>query len=155
MLSPTQIQEHTTYTHTRYSHIWNMYMGALELGLLPNPASIPANKLIPPSLDCHYTKTQYLGRFHAREWKVEINLAYYVVMQDKEQLDDTIAHELAHSLQWKLCPQFKDWHGKEFRQIMAAIGYKGRATVSTPYRTKDKVAAVAKAAKDIQLLSLL
>lgn len=161
-ITPELIASYENHTKTRYYAIWQHYMGAYELGLLPTNSATSSQILVAPQPTIVYSKLRYLGRYAAPRLhpklipaQLYINLAYHIIMQDNESLDNTIAHELAHHLQWKLCPQFKHWHGPEFRQIMRAIGQDPSATIEVPYGIYEKLPAVEQKVQELQWLTLL
>lgn len=81
--------------------------------------------------------------------KVVFNVAYVMALSTPEQFDETIAHELAHIVQYRIYPRAKQAHGTEFRDIMAWLGYSG-----CTYHSYDssRAKAVAKENKGIDLL---
>lgn len=64
------------------------------------------------------------GRYYPHTRMIEINTAYFDGI-DCENLDITIAHELAHHITAVLYPKASQWHGVEFRAVMQSIGYRG------------------------------
>jgi len=66
----------------------------------------------------------YRPKWNGRPAAIMINIAYYDGGSTKD-LETTIAHELAHHIAHCIWPQCKQWHGPEFRSVMAAIGYDG------------------------------
>lgn len=56
--------------------------------------------------------------------KVKYNLAYFCTVEDKQELEQIVAHELAHIVQYRCFPRAKQAHGTEFRTILALAGYK-------------------------------
>lgn len=129
-----------------FHHTWQMYMGAMELGLLPNPFKLLPQGIKKPQIVCICKGVNYAGRYFTRGNLVQINTAYYDGVNDKN-LKQTIAHEIAHHLQWVLVPGFKQWHGPEFRQIMEAIGFEAntyhdmspRIAASRAAKSKDEL----------------
>jgi hypothetical protein len=131
---------------TIFHSTWKQYMGAIELGLISNPFGLLPQGIKKPQLICICKGVNYAGRYYPTGNIVQINTAYYDGVSDKN-LKTTIAHEIAHHLQWVLFPHFKQWHGVEFRQIMQAIGYDGdtyhdmspRVAASRAAKSKDEL----------------
>lgn len=57
---------------------------------------------------------------------VEYNLAYFLSHSKDNDLEELIAHELAHIIQFRIYPSAKQNHGPEFKYIMNCIGFSGR-----------------------------
>jgi len=57
---------------------------------------------------------------------VEFNVPYFLSHTNQEELEELIAHELAHIIQYRIYPKAKQAHGPEFRYIMNCIGLAGR-----------------------------
>ena len=111
-------------TERHFHSIWNMYIEAIDMGLIYSPFGALQKGMKKPELVCICKGVQYAGRYFTAGNIMQINTAYYDGINDI-QLQQTIAHELAHHIQWMLFPQFKQWHGPEFRHIMQGIGYSG------------------------------
>jgi len=92
-----------------------------------------------PAFRCVSKANRYAGMYYHRGI-VEINLAFDF---PAGQLEETIAHEIAHHITRKLYPNAAQAHGPEFRYVMSQIGYKGDT-----YHTMDVSAAKQKAKDD-------
>lgn len=79
-----------------------------------------------PAIDYICKPVRYSGMCYYGQYRIEYNLAYVMGLKDISQYDETIAHELAHILVYKVYPRYKQAHGVEFRGIMQAIGFSGR-----------------------------
>jgi predicted SprT family Zn-dependent metalloprotease len=107
-----------------FHSIWQQYMDAIDSKLIINSLGVLQKGIKKPELVCICKGVNYAGRYFPSGNIMQINTAYYDGINDID-LQQTIAHELAHHLQWMLFPQFKQWHGPEFRHIMQGIGYSG------------------------------
>lgn len=81
--------------------------------------------------------------------KIVFNIAYIMALDRPELFDETIAHELAHIVQYRLYPKAKQAHGVEFRDIMLWLGYSGNTYHDY---NSSKAKNIAKANKGIDLL---
>lgn len=94
---------------------------------------------VPP---IHYINkpTNYAGLAYYNG-KVEYNLAYFVSSDDIQELEETIAHELCHIVQFRVAKHAKQAHGPEFRAYMRSIGFIG----TTHHRMSARKAKTASA----------
>lgn len=77
--------------------------------------------------------------------KVKYNLAYFCTVEDRAELEQIVAHELAHIVQYRCFPRAAQAHGTEFRMILSLAGYK----TDTYHRLDVRAAkAATKALKD-------
>jgi predicted metal-dependent hydrolase len=70
-------------------------------------------------------KSNRVAGFAYYSGKVEFNLAYACTLEKLTDFDQTVAHELAHIIQYRLYPKALQAHGIEFRGILARLGYRG------------------------------
>ena len=119
-----------------FHSIWQQYMDAIDSKLIINSFGVLQKGIKKPELVCICKGVNYAGRYFPSGNIMQINTAYYDGINDID-LQQTIAHELAHHIQWMLFPQFKQWHGPEFRHIMQGIGYSG----DTYHDMNPKIAA--------------
>lgn len=79
---------------------------------------------IPP---IHYVhKANGTAGFAYFSGKVEFNINYFTTHNNIKELEEIIAHELCHILQYRIAPQAKQGHGPEFRKYMNSLGFSGR-----------------------------
>jgi predicted SprT family Zn-dependent metalloprotease len=95
-----------------------------------------------PEIEFTTRKSNYAGKAYLFSQKVEFNLRY----AEEPSFMDTVAHELAHIIQFRLFPRAKQAHGPEFRAILDSIGSDSstyhRYNVTTAKSKKlDKIAA--------------
>lgn len=96
-----------------------------------------------PVIECTAKKTAVAGRAFSRTQHVWYNLAFACTLDNIEQFDNTIAHELAHIVQMRCYPKCKQWHGSEFRSIMFVLGYDGKTYHSYNTRkAKESVVSI-------------
>lgn len=94
----------------------------------------------PPRVTTVIKDTRVAGyAFYNLDKGVEYNLAYCMSHKDMCSFDRTIAHELAHVIQFRLYPNAKQAHGTEFRMILDIMGFDS----STCNRYSRKAASVA------------
>jgi SprT-like family len=127
-----------------FNSSWKQYMGALELGLLHNPLKLPESRIIKPALAFICKGIGDAGVYTAARSQqvVTVNTAYLPdsgILTPENQV--TVAHELAHHLTYVLMPQFKQWHGPEFKHIMQSIGYSGDTYHCMSVSSAKRVAA--------------
>ena len=84
--------------------------------------------------------------------KVSFNLTYICSHESKFEHINTIAHELAHIVQYRLYPRAKQGHGPEFKQIMILAGY---CADTYHHMSKAKAKLAEKKIKDESILLLL
>lgn len=112
---------------------WNQYMGALEMGIIHTPFPMVPAHIKKPTLLIEPRPVQYAGKYTTQDRTVYINSAYFPFIDsiesiesiDQSNCEQTVSHEIAHHLTLMIFPHFKQWHGPQFRHIMAGIGYRG------------------------------
>jgi len=112
--------------------------------------TIEQKKISKPILRCTNRGTRTAGLYYRNQELVEIEISYIpdaCITAGKliDDVEETIAHEIAHHITRKLYPLAKQAHGPEFRSVMQAIGYDG-----STYHTMNPKAAKRRAiaAKD-------
>lgn len=119
--------------------IWKEYQAVYNCGTVP-----VTEFLIKP--------VGYSGKAYYRLQKVEYNLAYFCTHQNLAELEQTIAHELAHIVQFRCFPCAAQAHGTEFRMILSLAGYK--TDTYHQYDVKAAKAAVKELRDQIVLFDL-
>jgi hypothetical protein len=80
-----------------------------------------------PAVSCVLEGSGVAGRaYHATATKperIEYNLLYVCTLPHPRLFLDTIAHEIAHIIQFRCYPEAPIAHGRHFRAIMEAMGY--------------------------------
>lgn len=84
--------------------------------------------------------------------KVLFNLSYFCTHEDALELEETVAHELAHIVQYRCINQAKQAHGPEFKLLMQLAGYKG--TTYHKFSPQKAKASIKRLQEEIILLSL-
>lgn len=74
-----------------------------------------------PSIAFELTKSKRAGYIQRRNGAITFNMAF-ILSIGIEDYKQTIAHELAHAVQFRCFPEAKQAHGKEFRSILQSIG---------------------------------
>ena len=90
--------------------IWKEYQAVYNCG------TVPLTEFLIKAVN-------YSGRAYRYALKVEYNLAYFCTHPNLAELEQTIAHELAHIVQFKCFPNASQAHGPEFRMILSLAGY--------------------------------
>ena len=121
-------------------------------------AMITAKSLAMPTLIVVSKGVRYAGRFIVSQKygfrpTIIMNSAY-ITNDDITNLEETIAHELAHHIQWHLFPKAKQWHGVKFRFIMGAIGYDGNTYHYMSVRKAKETAIADRKSMDDSLFPL-
>jgi len=107
----------------------------------------------PPKIVCSSEATKYAGVAYFNLTKgIKYNLAFICSMENHTEFDRTIAHELAHVIQFRLYPRAKQAHGPEFRAIMLVLGYNGSTYHSY---SVSKAKSIAKSLQQDDLLKEL
>lgn len=78
-----------------------------------------------PPINMVWKKSGTAG-FAYYKGKIEFNVPYFLSNTNQSELEELIAHELAHIIQFRIYPKAKQGHGPEFRYIMNCIGFSGR-----------------------------
>jgi predicted SprT family Zn-dependent metalloprotease len=114
------ISETETYVLRRVPELWGQFRTVwLEL-----PASAPHVELVVKDV-------RSIGfAYYNYDKGIRFNLAYVASLNNIVDFDTVIAHELAHIVQYRIYPQAKQAHGKEFRLIMSLMGYAGARYIS-------------------------
>lgn len=126
------------FTQETASKVWKQYKQAFNCGELP-----------PIEFTERATRTAGFAYYSG---KVSFNLTYLCSHPNQAELEDLIAHELAHIVQYRVYPRVKQAHGPEFRLIMQLIGYSGRTYHAM---SKERAKQAEKQIKDETLLLLL
>ena len=130
-LNANQAQKHIIET---YSKAWAEYQEVFNCGSLPTLSIISS-------------KSGRAGTAYYFSHKVEININYAMI--DPQAIIQTIYHELAHIIQFRLFPNAKQAHGREFRMILGMM----RESTAT-YHRMDVVAAKKQKVLLIDLISI-
>ena len=123
--------------------VWSHYCGAKDLGLLTLGNTASAWSI--PKCRTVFSASNIAGCAYRHVNRIEINAAFFLedTIVTYSNLEETIAHEIAHVIQFKHWPSAKQAHGPEFRSIMASIGYTGntyhRMNVSVAKQAARKV----------------
>ena len=107
-----------------------------------------------PPIKTAFETSRYAGYAYKYQPMVFINLSYYTEISSHTDLRETIAHELAHVITWKLFPRASQNHGPEFRYVMGAIGYDEATYHRADVRAAKKVARAAKVDKFANMIDL-
>ena len=111
--NPTTINQDILAITQQY---WNKYVE-----YMPEGSEIGT---IPP-VTFAWKKSRVAG-FAYYSGKVEFNVPYFLSHPNQADLEEIIAHELAHIIQYRIYPHSRQAHGPEFRYIMNCIGFSGR-----------------------------
>lgn len=92
------------------NRIWKLFQDTYNCG------SVPAIEFS--------TKKSKVAAFAFYSGKVEYTLSYFCTHQELKELEQIVAHEVAHIVQFRVFPKAKQAHGTEFRSILEFAGYK-------------------------------
>ena len=102
-----EINEAKQYVTNKTAAIWQELQQSYNCGTMPE-------------VSISLAPTKWAGFAWRSGTKIEINLAY-VMSHSLDNADATIAHELAHIVQYRCFPKAKQAHGKEFRSILDCL----------------------------------
>jgi len=96
---------------------WKLYELVYDLDNVPIPTY---------DFQCRGINTagHYQPKWNGNKATVMINLAYYHG-GNTSNLEQTIAHEIAHHITKCIYPKAIQWHGPEFKSVMQSIGFNG------------------------------
>lgn len=103
-----------------------------------------------PEIIITVEKNGVAGRAYRKSHKVEINIAYF--LNNTQNLEETIAHEFAHIIQFRLYPNAKQAHGVEFRHIMQTYGFSGNTYHNMSKSVAKEVASQVKQSNNMAAL---
>ena len=84
-----------------------------------------------PEISYEINSSRIAGMAFQRQWAIKINSSYLKAHTD-HIINTTIAHEIAHLIQFKLFPTAKQAHGPEFRYICRMLGIDGKTYHTMP-----------------------
>ncbi len=123
----------TEFIETEAIAIWKQYQAIYNCGEMP-----------PVTCEIENSKTAGFAYYNQAKG-IKLNLAFFCTHANELDLKETIAHELAHIVQFRCFPKAKQAHGTEFRFVMQSIGYSGNTYhYMDPGKAKAAIKAIQK-----------